>query len=165
MVLKESEEEEVNMDKKVTYPNAPLKLNVWEGTCEMSLSPEGKLTIKTGTGDWWGGALEIQSKGENLSNCYKGRLFFDIKGDTSSSFQIGFQTGIFSNGNQVNNGVTFGYNGSCKVSDNWKTYSIPITELNKKGDLDNVTAILYLLGKENFDGKTISLKNIYYTKE
>lgn len=159
LVLKEPKR-----DLNVTYPSAPLKLNVWEDTCEMFLSPDGELTITTGTGDWWGGALEIQSKGENLSNFQKGQLFFDVKGDTASSFQIGFQTGVFSNGNQVNNGITFGPNSDYSISGNWKTFSIPISMLNKNGNLADVTALLFLLGEDNFDGKSISLKNIYFTK-
>ncbi len=162
LVLKDPKMAKRNMN--FTYPSAPLKLNVWEGTCEMFLSTEGELTITTGTGDWWGGALEIQSKGENLSNYHKGQLFFDIKGDTDSTFQIGFQTGIFSDGNQVNNGITFGPKSEYSLSRNWKTFSIPISRLNKNGNLSDVTALLYLLGENNFDGKTISLKNIYFTK-
>lgn len=163
LVLKGSMESKI--DPNSTYPSAPLKLNVWEGTCEMFLSAEGELTVTTGTGNWWGGALEIQSKGENLSNFKKGKLFFDVKGDTTSSFQIGFQTGIFSNGNQVNNGITFGPNSEYSISVNWKTFFIPISTLNKKGNLADVTALLYLLGEDDFDGKSISLKNIYFTEE
>ncbi|MGY8915469.1 MAG: hypothetical protein ACKVJF_10370, partial [Flavobacteriales bacterium] len=151
-------------DLNKTYSSAPLKLNVWEGSCDMFLSSQGELTITSGIENWWGGALEIQSKGENLSNYNKGQLFFDIKGNTDSTFQIGFQTGVFSNGNQINNGITFSPSSEYSISGNWKTFSIPISALNKKGNLADVTALLYLLGEDNFDGKTISLKNIYFTR-
>ncbi|MFT6839000.1 MAG: exo-beta-1,3-glucanase (GH17 family) [Sediminicola sp.] len=163
LVLKE--DMEPNLDNDTTYPSAPLKLNVWEGTCEMFLSPESELTINTGTGEWWGGALEIQSNGENLSNYSNGHLFFDIKGHTSSNFQVGFQTGVFSKGDQENNGAIIGPGLTYVLTEDWKTISIPISELNRKGNLSNVTALLYLLGEDNFDGKTISLKNIFFTKD
>ncbi len=59
---------------EITYPSAALKLNAWEGSCGIEMSPEGVIDISTGTGDWWGCALEIESdaSGEDLSNFQKG---------------------------------------------------------------------------------------------
>jgi len=152
-----------NGTNNMTYPSEVLKPNAWEGTCGIEISKEGIIEVMTGIGAWWGCALEIQGAGENLSNFKQGYLNFDIKVETSSSFNIGFQSGLFSNGNQVNNFITFGTNNKYKATENWITFSIPVSEFNKGADLTNITGLLYLTGDKNFDGKKIYLKNIYYS--
>ncbi|NNL15613.1 MAG: exo-beta-1,3-glucanase, partial [Flavobacteriaceae bacterium] len=144
-------------------PSDVLKPNAWEGTCGIEISKEGIIEVVTGTGAWWGCALEIPGKGENLSNFKDGYLNFEIKGKTKSSFKIGFQTGRFAEGTQINNFVTFGPKESYTVSNDWKPFSIPMSSLYKEADLTNVTAIIYFTGDTNFDGKPISVKNIYYS--
>ena len=149
----------------LTYPSDVLKPNAWEGTCGIEISKDGIIEVMTGTGAWWGCALEIQNGGENLSNFKDGFLNLEIKGETESSFKIGFQTGRFAEGNQVNNFVTFGPKESYSISSAWKTFSIPMSSLAKEADLTNVTAIIYFTGDTNFDGKPISVKNIYYSQD
>jgi exo-beta-1,3-glucanase (GH17 family) len=151
--------------KSITYPSAKIKLNAWEGTCDFKLLDKNSIEVKTGTGDWWGCALEIQGgTGENLSMFTEGKLNFEIKGTTSSSFRIGFQTGLFADGTQTNNYISFGKNEEYKLSKEWKRYSIPITELNKGAQLKDVTALLFVSGVTDFDGEKIVLRNISYTK-
>ncbi|MFC2080547.1 glycosyl hydrolase family 17 protein [Bacteroidota bacterium] len=151
---------------KLTYPSATLKLNPWEGTCSIEMSADGFIEVVTGTAGWWGCALEMQAdgKGENLSNFKGGYLNFDIKGNTTSTFTLGFQTGIFSQGNQTNNFVEFGPAKSYSLKEEWETYSIAISELNKGANLSDVTGLLYFRGDLNFDGKQIQIRNIYYSK-
>ena len=111
-----------------TYPSAPLKLNPWEGTCSIELTPQ------------------------------------DIKGNTKSSFEIGFQTGTYAEGNQENHFITFGTEPTYSLGENWKSVSISMSEILKSNQLKNVTAPLYLRGANDFDGKKIELRNIYFSR-
>ena len=155
-----------NGNNKITYPSAPLKPNAWEGTCNIEMSLDGVIKVVTGTGDWWGSALEIKGgQGEDLSKFANGHLYFDIKGETISSFNIGFQTGRFAEGSQTNNYVTFGANENYTISNKWKTFEIPMSALNKGADLKDVTGLIYLVGLNHFDGKSLEVRNIYYTHE
>jgi exo-beta-1,3-glucanase (GH17 family) len=158
---------DVSLTENSTYPSAVLKLNVWDGTCGMEGNADGTIKINTGNGDWWGCALEIQSngQGENLSEYNSGTLHFEIKGNTTASFDLGLQTGVYANGTQVNNSVRFGAALKYKLESDWKSYHIPISELNKGADLANVTGVFYALGNSGCDGKTIELRNIYYSKK
>lgn len=150
----------------ISYPSAKLKLNAWEGTCGIEMSQDGIIEVKTGTGAWWGCALEIVGgTGENLSNYKSGKLNFEIKGNTISSFQIGFQTGSFAEGTQTNNQIIFGPETNYSITEKWKSYSIPITELVQGANLNDVTAPLFFRGEKDFDGKDIYIKNIYYSIE
>jgi len=61
----------------ISYPSEKLKLNAWEGTCGIEMSQDGVIEVKTGTGAWWGCALEIAGGvGENLSDFKSGNLKF-----------------------------------------------------------------------------------------
>lgn len=151
----------------ITYPSSKLKLNSWEGTCSIEMSHEGIIQVTTGTGSWWGCALEMQSggTGEDLSGFKDGVIHFSIKGNTNSTFILGFQTGNFARGTQANNYVTFGPNEKYSLKEDWTTYSIAISELDNHADLTNVTGPLFLRGEKNFDGKHIYIKNIYYSRQ
>ena len=150
----------------ISYPSEKLKLNAWEGTCGIEMSKDRIIEVKTGIGAWWGCAIEIVGGiGENLSNYKSGKLNFEIKGNSVSSFQIGFQTGSFAQGTQTNNKVTFNPEGDYSIASEWKSYSVPIDELDESADLSNVTSLLFLRGDKDFDGKDIYIKNIYYSIE
>jgi len=152
-------------NNKMTYPSAKLKVNSWEGTCVLKMNLDGELEIKTGEGDWWGCALEFQAGGvgENMSNFKNGFLNFDIKGETGSSINIGFQTGVFLAGTQTNNFVTFEPQGKFSITEEWQTFKIPISQLNKKANLTDVIGMIYFRGLKNNDGKSFSVKKIYYS--
>jgi exo-beta-1,3-glucanase (GH17 family) len=93
----------------MTYPSNLIKLNPWEGPMDIHMSKDSVIEIATRSGDWWGGGLELQGdEGEDLSNFSSGYLNFDIRGDASLAFNIGFQTGVFLAGTQVNNFQSFG---------------------------------------------------------
>lgn len=152
-----------------SYPSLPIKLNVWEGTCELE-RVESEMHIRTGTGDWWGCALEIQAKdkGENLTHFKNGKLRFEIRGTTSSQFKAGFQTGRYANENQTNNGALFGPGQKYNLTDVWQSWEIPIKDLiqiDPKANLENVTSSLYLMGEKDFDGKEIQLRNVSWSAE
>lgn len=152
-----------------TFPSLPLKLNAWEGTCELKMV-DSELHVMTGTGNWWGCALEIQStdKGENLSRFGEGKLSFEIRGTTKAKFLVGFQTGRFNAGNQTNNGVKFGPGEKYELTPEWKSWSIPIAELIKadpKANLENVTSQLFFKGDEDLDGKELQFRNVTFAFE
>ena len=153
--------------KDKTYPSAKLKLNGWEGTSAIQVT-DNILEVTTGhEGEgWWGCGAELKAGGigENLSNFSDGYLNFEMKGDTKSSFQIGFQTGSFSDGTQVNNFFIFNKDEKNTVTEDWKKHSIKISDLLKDKKLDDVTSLVYFRGDKNFDGKKIYLKNIYYSQ-
>jgi exo-beta-1,3-glucanase (GH17 family) len=150
----------------ISYPSSTLLVNPWEGTSSLALA-DGVVTVTTGTGSWWGAALEIEAAtGENLSGFTGGTLVFDIKGDTQSSFNIGFQSGVYDSSSrpQVNNYVTFGSNQSRSITSSWVTHEILVSEINKGADFTDITSLLYFMGASAFDGKTIDVRNISYRK-
>lgn len=150
----------------VTYPSNELKLNAWEGTSRIEMSALGIIEVATGTGKWWGGGIEIQGgTGENLSNFSSGHLHFDIRGDASATFNIGFQTGVFLAGTQTNNFVSFGAHSNNVLSKQWTRHSVPVVELNRGADLTDVTSVLYLWSDARKSQQHIDLKNIYYTQD
>lgn len=155
-----------NESSNMTYPSEKLKLNPWEGTCEIFMSADKAITIGTGTGTWWGCALEIQADGmgENLSKFKNGSLNFEIKGRTKSSFNLGFQTGSFAKGDQINNYISFGQDEPYKLKDSWTQFSIPISELSKNNPMENITSLLFLRGYKDFDGEKIFIRNVYYSR-
>ena len=156
-----------DLSNDATYPSKNQIVNAWEGTCTMTMTQDGIIEVETGTGEWWGAGIEIlgNGKGENLSNFSEGILNFDIKGDTESSFEIGFQTGIFSEKTQTNNYVVFESNNSFTISENWKSYAVKISDLNNGADFKDVTSLIYVKGVKDFDGKSIFLRNVYYSRE
>ena len=165
IVLHESMSPDESND--LTYPSESLKLNVWEGTCAMELTHLGEIKVSTGTGAWWGCALEIQAdgKGENLTEYKAGRMHFQIKGAPGASLDIGFQTGLFTAGTQTNNQVTFGPGQPYQLTEQWASHSISITDLNNDADLTDVTAVLFLKSDRGVGGNVIEVRNIYFSKE
>jgi exo-beta-1,3-glucanase (GH17 family) len=154
-------------NNKITYPSVQLRLNPWSFTCDANQISENEIEIITGTGDWWGFSLKVapETKGEDLSNFSSGKLNFEIRGNTKSNFNIGFQTGFYNDGTEVNNYTRFGNKEKYTISENWQKISIPISEIkNDKTDMSKVCAIFTLTGIDNYDGKSIFLKNIYYSK-
>ena len=133
----------------------------------MEMSGEGVIRVITGTGEWWGCGLEIQAagKGENLSKFKSGRLHFDIKGDTESPFRIGFQTGVFTAGTQVNNAVKFGPDEEYQLSETWSSYSIPLSEFNQGADLADVTGIIFLRSDHAREAKDIEIRNVFFSQK
>ena len=123
--------------------------------------------ITPGTGDWWGCALEIQAegKGENLSEFASGYFHFEIKGNTTTQIEIGFQTGLYAAGTQVNNQIVFGHDKTYQLSNQWKSYAIPLAQLNQGGDLNEVTSLLFIRGQSGEGTATIDLRNVYFSRE
>ncbi len=152
---------------QITYPSEILKLNAWEGSCSLELSKDRIIQINTGTGPWWGCALEIQGGiGENLSGFESGSLNFDIRGNTNCTFQLGYQTGIFAMGNQTNNAIVFEpTKGNYQLTADWESYSIKLADFDNGAHLKDVSAPIFLRGFGNNDGEIIQLRNIYYSKE
>ncbi len=149
----------------MTYPSNEIKLNPWEGTMDIHMTKQHVIEISTRSGDWWGGGLELQGDhGENLSNFASGYLNFDIRGDASLDFNIGFQTGIFLAGTQVNNFQSFGPQKDSQLTEDWVSYKLPLAAIDKGADLTDVTGILYLWSSFSADKKDLQIKNIYYSK-
>lgn len=150
---------------KMTYPSNIIKINAWEGTMDIYMNDDSVLEVVSRIGDWWGGGLELQGDaGENLSGFKAGYLNFDIRGDNTLAFDIGFQTGVFLKGNQINNFISFAPNTKFALTEDWVTYKLPISMLNKGADLQDVTGLLYLRSDIPADKKKLFIKNIYYSK-
>ena len=149
----------------MTYPSNEIKLNPWEGTMDIHMSKDSVIKIATRSGDWWGGGLELQGdEGEDLSNFASGYLNFDIRGDASLAFNIGFQTGVFLAGTQVNNFQSFGPQADSQLTSDWVSHKLPLAKIDKGADLTDVTGILYLWSSFSADKKRLEIKNIYYSK-
>ncbi len=153
-----------------TYPSQPLKLNIWEGTCGLERVDGDTIRVSTGSGDWWGCALEIQAdgKGENLAKFTSGRLHFEIRGDSTTPFNVGIQSGTFAAGTQVNNFVSFGSDKDFQLSQEWKSYSIPLADLEKENgkvaDYSDITSLLFVKGTRDVPDKSIELRRLHYTR-
>jgi len=149
----------------MTYPSNSLKLIPWEGTSTIEMSPQGEIEVVTRLGKWWGCGLQLQSDhGDNLSGYENGYIHFDIRGDAQVTFNIGFQTGLYLAGNLVNNFVTFGPNRKHQLTDQWTSYSLPLSAFNRGADLTDVTSPLYLWSDVKSDLQHIYIKNIYFSK-
>ena len=155
----------------MTYPSAAIKLNIWEGSCNIQMSKEKVIEVTSGLNPdgWWGCGLEIEATesagGENLTQFIKGHLHLDIQGDYGKSFNLGFQSGKFAAGNQVNNFVTFGPGQDYELTGDWKSHSIPVSSLTKGADFANITGALYLHGEKGGDGKSIRLRRVFFTRD
>ncbi len=150
----------------MTYPSAVLKLIPWEGTVSIEMSPQGVVSISTRASDWWGTSLEFQAEvGENLANFKSGYLHFDIRGDSDVGFNIGFQTGRYLDGDQVNSFAAFGPGTANLVTEQWTSYKLSVAELNAGTDLSDVTGVVSLLSQNRDENKQIHLKNIYYSQD
>ncbi|MGB1245720.1 MAG: glycosyl hydrolase family 17 protein, partial [Porticoccaceae bacterium] len=149
----------------MTYPSAMLKLIPWEGTVSIEMSQQGVVAVTTRASDWWGTSLEFQAEvGENLHNFKSGYLHFEVKGDADVGFNIGFQTGRYLDGDQINSFAAFGPGTANLVTDKWASYKLSIEELNAGTDLKDVTGILSLLSPNRAENKQIYLRNIYYSQ-
>ena len=157
-----------NATNNITYPSLKLLFSPIDGTCKFKMLDDKTIKIITGTSNvnWWACSLKVNDEnlGENLINYKNGFLNFEISGDTKSSFSLGFQTGNFSKGTLKSNFVNFGSSETYKLTNIWVKYSIPIKELNASNKLNDITSILALRGLDEFDGKEILLKNIYYSQ-
>lgn len=150
----------------MTYPSHPVRLNVWEGSCTMEFIGN-EIQVASGLGDWWGCAVEIQGTetGENLAQFASGRMHFEVKGDRRASFDIGFQTGRFLAGTQTNNHVKFAPGTDRALTDEWASYSVPITQMDQGADLADVTSVLYLRGPHAPVSYRIDVRNVYFTRD
>ena len=152
----------------MTYPSEVLKLQPWDGSAAIEMSPKGVVEIKTHEGaQWgWGVGFEVQSdKGENLSKFKSGHLHFTIRGDSTLAFELGFQTGRWADNNQVDNFVKFGPKSSRKIGSRSISYKIPMAELNNGGNLRDVGSVLSIKSTTRDPDKKIYIKNIYYTQD
>ena len=155
---------EVPLAEGTTYPSTIFRITSWEGSCHLELLENGILDIVTGTGDWWGGAMEITGPaGENLSRFKDGTLNFEIRGTTAASFELGYQTGAFADGDQVNHAVLFSAEDpKYQLSDSWTSYAIPLKTLSAQSMFTNVRSLFFVRGAENFDGEKIEVRNIRF---
>ncbi len=154
-----------NNSDSATYPSAALKLTPWEGTASIEQLPDTVISVLTREGDWWGVSLELDAEvGEDLSAFSVGSLNLELRGDTGTTFSIGFQTGNFLRGDQVNNFASFGPEGDYQIQENWQTFSFPIETINGGANLADVTNVIALMSRTQDANKTIQLKNIYFSR-
>ena len=154
-----------NADLDASTPSAALKLTPWEGTTAIELLAGGEVCIETRDGDWWGASLELDANvGENLSKFSQGHMHFEIRGSSDVNFSLGFQTGNFLRGDQVNNFASFGPGTRYQIDEDWISISLPIAEIDGGTDMTDVTNIVALLSHARAPDKTIFLRNIYFSQ-
>ena len=146
-----------NADVDASAPSAALKLTPWEGTTAIELLPGGEVRVETRAGDWWGASLELDADvGENLSKFAQGQMHFDIRGSSDVNFSLGFQTGNFLRGDQVNNFASFGPGTDYEIGEEWRSVSLPIAEIDGGTDMTDVTNIVAFLSQEKHPAKRFS---------
>ena len=149
-----------------SFPSAMLKLTPWEGTTAIELMPGGVVRIDTRAGDWWGASLELDAEhGENLSQFKQGTLHFEIRGSDDVNFSLGFQTGNFLRGDQINNFANFGPNAERRISGDWQTVALPIPEIDGGSDMSDVSNLIAFLSQERAPEREIFLRNIYFSQD
>jgi exo-beta-1,3-glucanase (GH17 family) len=154
-----------NTMNNASYPSEKVKLVSWKGGCEVVLTADGEIKVTTGSGEWWGCALEIDGGvGEDLSAFESGSIHFKIKGDPKSVFELGFHTGSFARDTQVQNYVYFAADTKYAVQDGWSDYAIPFSELDKGANMKDLSGLLYIRGKVDLGRTHLYLKDIYYSK-
>ena len=110
-------------------------------------------------------SLELDAEvGEDLSAFSAGSLNLALRGATGTTFSIGFQTGNFLRGDQVNNFASFGPEGDYQIQEDWQTFSFPIETINGGANLADVTNVIALMSRTQDANKTIQLKNIYFSR-
>jgi hypothetical protein len=150
----------------ITFPSAMLKLTPWEGTTAIELMPDGVVRIETRAGDWWGASLEFAADiGEDLSAFKQGTLHFDIRGSDNVNFSLGFQTGNFLRGDQINNFANFGPSSNRRISTDWQAVALPITQINSGTDMTDVSNLIALLSQDGAPEREIFLRNIYFSQD
>lgn len=149
----------------ITYPSEKINLVSWRGGCEVALTPEGVIEVKTGSGEWWGCALELDGGvGEDLSAFESGSIHFKIKGKPESIFELGFHTGSFARGTQIKNHVSFAPGTEYSVQDDWTSYSIPFSRMGTDANMKDLSGLLYFRGEVDLGGAYLYLKDVYYSK-
>ncbi len=151
---------------KITHPSQKLTFTPIDGTCNFKMLEDGTIDLTTGNGAWWACALKIDNgaKGENLGQFKDGAFRFEIKGNTTSSFEIGFQTGNYTYRTLVMNSVSFNTAEGNRLTNDWVEYTIPIRSMGDDIKLDNITSLLSLKGIDDFDKKNIYIRNVYYSQ-
>ncbi len=149
-----------------TFPSAKLKLVPWEGTTAIELMPGGVVRVETRAGDWWGASLQLDSEnGENLSAFEDGTLNFEIRGSSDVSFGLGFQTGNFLRGDQVNNFANIGAGTDITIGSEWRKVAISISDIEGGSGMTDVTNLIAFLGQERAPEREIFLRNIYFSQQ
>lgn len=150
---------------QASYPSAPLKLIPWEGTANIELLADNTVMVQPRGGDWWGASLELDAdRGEDLSKFATGTLRFDIKGSVSAVFSIGFQTGSYLRGDQVNNFAALGPGTAYEINETWTSVALSIPEINGGTDLTDVTNILAFLSQNKGGDQEILVRNVVFSQ-
>ena len=74
-------------------------------------------------------------------------MHFDIRGSSDVNFSLGFQTGNFLRGDQVNNFASFGPGTDYEIDEEWRSVSLPIAEIDGGTDMTDVTNIVAFLSQ------------------
>ncbi len=152
-------------DPDASYPSAALKLTPWEGTATIELLPDGEVRVETRAGDWWGASLQIEGEvGENLANFSGGRMHFEIRGSSDVNFGLGFQTGNYLRGDQVNNFADFGPGTDHPIGEEWQAVELAIPDIGSGANMSDVTNIVAFLSQEKAPDRTLFVRNIYFSQ-
>ena len=83
---------------------------------------------------------------------------------TSAVFSIGFQTGSYLRGDQVNNFGTFGPGTANEINDTWTAVALSIEAINGGTDLTDVTNIIAFLSQNKGGEQEILVRNIVFSQ-
>lgn len=141
-----------------------LTLNPWEGSCGLSYD-EGGFTVTTGTGDWWGASVDLKEP-LDLSDYEDGFIDISIAVRTKSSFEIGFQSGLYSDGSQRSSSLLIGPDQEINLDPRAENLllSLPIAKIKAETNLSDVRSPLYVKGVSNFDGGEIYIRALIFRK-
>ncbi len=144
--------------ERVQYMN----LNAWEASCELRQTEANTLLIEAGAGDWWGASLSLK-EAIDLSAYAEGYLEISLKGSPETTFEIGWQSGLYEDGSQQNASIAVGAGTEYPLNlEEWQTYRIPMENMKAETNLKDVRAPLYVRGLRNVKGARLEVWRATY---
>ncbi len=83
---------------------------------------------------------------------------------TSAVFSIGFQTGSYLRGDQVNNFAAFGPGTAHDISASWTSVELSMAKINGGTDLTDVTNVIAFLSQNKGGDQEILVRNIVFSQ-
>ncbi|MGB0977838.1 MAG: hypothetical protein ACPGVV_00510 [Croceimicrobium sp.] len=150
-------------DRAAYGADAFLTISPWESTCKMIVNENQELLIIGGTGDWWGGSCSLKAA-LDLSEFSDGYMELDICGSSEATFQIGFQSGQYNEGDQEDAFISIGPKEEFHLEPEIKRIRVALKNIKAETNLSDVRSPLFIKGLSNFDGKEIRIKRMAFTR-
>lgn len=154
-----------NEKDKASFPvQQYLSMSPWEGSCQMEINDNGHLELAAGAGDWWGASLNLKEP-VDFSPFAESYLHIKVKGSPETTFEIGWQSGLYEDGTQQNASWAIGAGTEYPLkADEYQSFRIPVSTFKGKANLADVRAPFYVRGLRNIKGAEFSLARMFFSR-